>query len=404
MLLFFKNRILLLFYLIYKMSKAPADATKKEAHPKDLADKKVPKKKEEAKDLKKQDPKKSQEAKKQPTEANDFKFKVINQANYLPIAHILKSFANDITQKELATNIPPSSAVSYEKIALYIETQSTTKEKAAFLIYDWIVQNIGYDEEFTKKKSKKPATADTAFKNKKTSCAGYADLFNKMVSKIGIKCHTLVGETRQLTALADAKEESKEDSQHAWNAIQIHNEWYFVDCTWGSKSLKEGGGKQIADYNYWIIPPKELIFTHFPDDVQWQLLDAPMGKKEYYEQPHVNMLYFKYKLKLEPEVGCCIDVNKKYNFTLHCVPNAEIRCDLTTVEESKKSAVGLQLIPHSSVDSPQVVCTFQKTYYEIAVDFAKAGKFVLTVYIRDRSITQQCFTGCFAQEFINKPS
>ena len=127
------------------------------------------------------------------------KFKIVNPVNCLPIARILKSFANDITQKELVTSIPPSSAVSYEKIALYIETQSATREKAAFLIYDWIVQNIGYDDEYSKKKSKKPATADTAFKNKKTSCAGYADLFNKMVTKIGIKCHTLVGKTRQLS-------------------------------------------------------------------------------------------------------------------------------------------------------------------------------------------------------------
>jgi transglutaminase/protease-like cytokinesis protein 3 len=269
------------------MSKAPADTKKKEANPKD-SDKKTSKKKEDAKDPKKQDGKKSQEPKKPLTEANDFKFKIVNPANYLPIAHILKSFANDITQKELVTSIPPSSAVSYEKIALYIETQSTTKEKAAFLIYDWIVQNIGYDDEYSKKKSKKPATADTAFKNKKTSCAGYADLFNKMVTKIGIKCHTLVGETRQLSTLSDAKEDSKDDSLHAWNAIQIHNEWYFVDCTWGSKSLKEGGGKQIPDYNYWIIPPKEIIYTHFPEDQQWQLLDSPMGKKEFYEQPHVS--------------------------------------------------------------------------------------------------------------------
>jgi hypothetical protein len=72
-------------------------------------------------------------------------------------------------------------------------------------------------------------------------------------------------------------------TNHFWNVVQIHNEWRFVDCSWGAGHL-EDGGKFRRSYKefYFLTDPDKFIIEHFPysnDDSHysetWQLLGKP---------------------------------------------------------------------------------------------------------------------------------
>ncbi len=63
-------------------------------------------------------------------------------------------------------------------------------------------------------------TVETALVDRWTVCAGYAEAFDYLATEVGLtNC--------QWTGLAPIE-------SHAWNAINLHDVWYFIDVTWDS--------------------------------------------------------------------------------------------------------------------------------------------------------------------------
>ena len=58
-------------------------------------------------------------------------------------------------------------------------------------------------------------------------CQGYATLFYKMMLKLGIDCRIITGRSH--------------NENHAWNIVKICDRYYYIDCTWDSNYLEQGG-------------------------------------------------------------------------------------------------------------------------------------------------------------------
>lgn len=95
-----------------------------------------------------------------------------------------------------------------EEILLYISPSMTDFEKA-MTIHDYMVLNYSYDEEGTEASVKMLLT-------KKGVCEGYAKAFLHIMNLLDINC-TLV---------------TSDSMGHAWNLVELDNEWYHVDLTW----------------------------------------------------------------------------------------------------------------------------------------------------------------------------
>ncbi len=67
---------------------------------------------------------------------------------------------------------------------------------------------------------------------------------------------------------------------HSHYKVQLEGVWFFVDCTYGSGILSEGCFMSKFTSDYFFIPPEQLIFSHWPDDKQWQLLEYPVCLSE----------------------------------------------------------------------------------------------------------------------------
>jgi len=81
------------------------------------------------------------------------------------------------------------------------------------IVHDYICENYQYDLDSYDKGSIKPMITDHV-----GVCKGYAQLFQAAIQKLGYKCAYINGF-------------AYEDRGHAWNAIEIESEWYYVDCT-----------------------------------------------------------------------------------------------------------------------------------------------------------------------------
>jgi len=93
-------------------------------------------------------------------------------------------------------------------------------------------------------------------------------------------------------------------------------------------------------------------------------------------------------------------VNAKYTWKLNYDPNTEIIFSLESAE--KKVEIDMLSKILDIAPSGDVVSTFQKTFYDVTVNFPKAGSYNLMGFVRERGSDNKSFIGCYCQKFIYK--
>jgi len=68
---------------------------------------------------------------------------------------------------------------------------------------------------------------------------------------------------------------TSEPANHSWNAVHIDGSWFLLDCHWATRHDDTDDVKYDYDDFYFLTDPGEMIFSHFPKDPAWQLLETP---------------------------------------------------------------------------------------------------------------------------------
>ncbi|HFA49362.1 MAG TPA: hypothetical protein ENJ95_10130 [Bacteroidetes bacterium] len=175
------------------------------------------------------------------------------------------------------------------------------KSRAIFM---WIAQNIRYDcKKFHKPKSNyvsaaskeeleakiaagKAKATEKAFKIKKGVCEDYSQIFKTMCGAAGLEAVVVTGNARDF----HKPHRNAHNNPHAWNAVKIDGQWHLLDATWAAGYTDPAVKKftRKLSTGFFMTDPAWLIQNHFPDDPKWQLLDEPISKKEFPDQPMVN--------------------------------------------------------------------------------------------------------------------
>lgn len=175
-------------------------------------------------------------------------------------------------KNELAKNITTGFKTDIEKIrALYI----------------WVTENISYDFELLENEElqtefyiSEENVIDKTLERKKAICSGYSLLFKKLCTDLGIECETVGGFSKQwMDSFL-----SKRVSDHAWNVVKIENNWYFIDTTWASKNEFN----EERDDFWFFTKPESFIYSHYPENEKWTLLDYNISKDEFDQLPVIN--------------------------------------------------------------------------------------------------------------------
>lgn len=145
--------------------------------------------------------------------------------------------------------------------------------------------------------------------------------------EVGIECQEVPGHSkgigyRQGQTLKNVK------SDHLWNAVLLGGQWFLLDACWGAgrvdmahKSFVKRSEEtrvcvhenqqrrlfsrllsppllQRFDDFYFLTDPEEFIYTHFPDEDRWQLLDAPISLEEFEKRVFKTSAFFTMGLRL----------------------------------------------------------------------------------------------------------
>ena len=121
-------------------------------------------------------------------------------------------------------------------------------------VHNWLTYFVNYEESTN---SKDQYTIYGALKNGKAVCEGYARAFKYLMDGIGIPC---------VLASGTAQNSQGETESHAWNYVQIDNNWYAIDVTWDDPVVI-GGGEQTDEmkYQYFLKGSEEFFKNHKED-------------------------------------------------------------------------------------------------------------------------------------------
>ncbi|MDO5095192.1 MAG: transglutaminase domain-containing protein [Peptostreptococcaceae bacterium] len=148
-------------------------------------------------------------------------------------------------------------------IAQNIHQQMSDEEKVR-KIHDHIVSTYYYqlgDDSGMIDDTSAHAPA-SLIKNKCGVCQGYAALFQKMLTEVGIENRFIVGSV------------GKSGSEnHIWNLVKLDNAWYHVDTTWDDPSPDVPGRVM---HRYYLRGDYYMSKTH-----QWVSDFYPKAKKDY---------------------------------------------------------------------------------------------------------------------------
>jgi hypothetical protein len=174
--------------------------------------------------------------------------------------------------------IPDSLTKSTSKIAHFINTNFKTDDEKIRAVFYFTATKIDYDviNMLTINLNLKPEEIiNKTLNTRKGVCINYAEVFNDITTKVGIKSVIIEGYTKQngkINALS-----------HAWCAAFLNNKWFVFDPTWSAGHIMNG--KYVKKFNerFYKMDPTKIITSHMPFDYLWQFLNYPISNDEFHK-------------------------------------------------------------------------------------------------------------------------
>ncbi|KAJ2726516.1 hypothetical protein GGI07_000458 [Coemansia sp. Benny D115] len=161
----------------------------------------------------------------------------------------------------------------------------------------WIASNIQYDastaesnEEFEQQEA-----PNAVLQRRRSRGPGFAYLFDAMMNALGIECTTIRGYLRQPLDVYQGV--VLPAANHVWNAVCLDGEYRIIDTASAAKSHPLNAESKTDPW-FFLAPPKETIFTHYPLTPVEQFVDPPVPLPVFWMLPYVRPTYFTSKVKL----------------------------------------------------------------------------------------------------------
>lgn len=223
---------------------------------------------------------------------------------FLPLLFCLFSIAtlsaqepskpNDFTKIDAHARACPRSAErSIEKLAEYLGQGASNDWEKARVIYIWLCDNIKYDDDGYNDRDLGDNSAKGVLDHKKGVCEGFSNLYLALGQALNLDIIKVSGFSK---GYSYRKGKQFRDTNHAWNLIKIQGAWHIFDATWGQGYGSREDGNLMAEKAFdpfWFdTDPYAAIFSHLPEQAEYQLLENPISKGTFEWMPAVNSDYF----------------------------------------------------------------------------------------------------------------
>jgi hypothetical protein len=278
-----------------------------------------------------------------------------------------------------ALETPREEAKSIPQLAKYLTKGLKTDKEKARALYTWMIENIAYDYDGLRK-NKAVTRPDLVLESRKTTCGGYSFLFEAMSKNAGLPVYHIPGWSRTVEDIGDPRIIKLNNglfwAPHGWNVIKLDDKWYFLDPTWGSKKIFEGGKldtiSKERDFGYFLVSAETIAYTHAALDGRWQLLKTPLSKKEQEVLPLLWPPYFQHGLKIGRAVQPVLTVREAVVLTLEAPTDVEVVAHVALASDRRNAKHTLVQVRNGTVEIRANFTTAGA--YELGVDVRKKGE------------------------------
>lgn len=170
-------------------------------------------------------------------------------------------------------------AQSLSKLTAYLTKPALNDIEKARAIARWITSNVSYDFEAASSEKYRPSdNADSVFQSRRALESGFANLFVRMMHIASVETFAVNGLKKGFNF---APGDAKTLKRHTWNAFRTGGKWYLVDLPVYKEVETDGSYKLAYADAFFCIQPEQMVFTNFPDDKRWQLLNEPITKEQF---------------------------------------------------------------------------------------------------------------------------
>ncbi len=266
-----------------------------------------------------------------------------------------------------ALNAPTSAEGNVASLAAYLVQPAQNDTEKARAIYRWITKKITYDVAafFT---SNFPSQSPASVLARRTAvCQGYSELFEALAKAAGITVVFIGGWAKGYGFhVGDGLDKA---TDHAWNAVKIDGTWRLLDSTWGGGYI-DTNKNYVPEFNdyYFLTPPERFIYTHLPEEQQWQVISPPYSQAQYLGLPLVKAHFFKIGLQFGNYTQGIISVNRDLAVIIQAP--TDVLLSATLEQGGAKLSRALTFIQREG------------TGYKIEAVFPAAGDYILTIYAK----------------------
>lgn len=162
---------------------------------------------------------------------------------------------------------------NWSGLANSITSSTKSDYDKAHDIYTWLTQNIAYDTSYT------IHTADETYEQQRGVCQGYCEMFYRLGEAVGLRSEIIFGKSKD-------HENNIGDIGHAWIfAYTDGNAGILLDPTWGAGSVNDGVFTRSSGDDWFNVRPEWLIYSHYPDEQSFQLLETPVSFDTFARMP-----------------------------------------------------------------------------------------------------------------------
>lgn len=120
------------------------------------------------------------------------------------------------------------------------------------MVHDYLIENVEYDTTISKSNI---YNIYGAMVNHEAVCEGYARSFKYLMDYLGIPCTLVIGK--------GTNSEGRTEN-HAWNYVQVGDDWYAIDTTWDDPISATGWVSQSSKYRYFLKGSNDMSKDHTP--------------------------------------------------------------------------------------------------------------------------------------------
>lgn len=167
-----------------------------------------------------------------------------------------------------------------------------------------MTDNISYELD------KKSIDTKYVLRKQATLCSGYSNLLKELCDHANIDCQIVDGYAK---SFPDHIGKFK-TTNHAWNVVNLNNNWYLVDATWAAGSVNKRTFIKRFNEFYFLPNPEEFIFSHLPVKSKWTLSEKVFTKEEFEMMPIYTAAFFELGIQEIEKVKGEVDNKFVYKF------------------------------------------------------------------------------------------